>query len=528
MEALSAQRDRARKDPVFFANEFLGMPLHDGQIRFIQKVRQGIPELVEQHNTEVDREFEERLDKLKETLGVSEEKWQLIRRFLLSCANRWGKSAVIAVIQLWFLFNKFGIKAASDAEWFDIEYRTANIAPYSSLTEPVFMAMKAIMKSSYPIRDQETGMMTTNKCQIEWFYIEERTLNSPPYKMFFANNSYIEHLSLMGGKGDNLQGKPYGLITYDEAPRSDHMEMEIDNSILGRLLDWTAPLILLGTADQDSNSILYWSDLHKEGLIGLNRSYTQEGTIYENRFMTREQVAEHEKMLEGNPLKDQMLLGKIIFGTQTIYPGQDILDALDESLNDGERYQVGHKYVISIDTAIGSDEMVYHVLDITNKPYRKVWTDGVKGSTRSPQMHLNALCNLVDAYRDDTDNLRIILETFNGESARFYEDLPPYIKAITQTLGTWQPSRIHTENKNPAPNRTAQIKKADIIVALKKLLAEHGLKIPKNDHQLIKQLQIYKEDDRKLPTDRLIALALGAWLAEDLTKKAESLQLIDL
>ena len=510
MQALSQQRDRARKDPVFFANEFLGMPLHDGQIRFIEKVCQGVPELVELHNTE-----------------FTDEQQELLRRFLLSCANRWGKSAVIAIIQLWFLFNKFGIKAASDAEWFDIEYRTANIAPYSSLTEPVFMAMKAILKSSYPIRDQETGMMTTNKCQIEWFYIEERTLNSPPYKMFFANNSYIEHLSLMGGKGDNLQGKPYGLITYDEAPRSDHMEMEIDNSILGRLLDWTAPLILLGTADQDSNSILYWADLHKEGLVGLNSSYTQEGTIYENRFMTREQVAEHEKMLEGNPLRDQMLLGKIIFGTQTIYPGQDILDAQDESLNDGERYKEGHRYVIGVDTAIGSDEMVYQVLDVTKKPYRRVWCEAVKGASRSPQMHLNAFCNLVDSYRNGS-NLNIALETFNGESARFYEDLPPYIRVITKTFGTWQPSKLHTENKNPIPSRSAQVKKADIIVALKKLLAEHGLKIPKNDHQLIKQLQIYKEDDKKLPTDRLIALALAAWLAEDVARKAQGLVAIDL
>jgi len=172
--------------------------------------------------------------------------------------------------------------------------------------------------------------------------------------------------------------------------------------------------------------------------------------------------------------------------------------------------------------------MVYHVLDVTLKPYRKVWTDAVKGASRSPQMHLNALCNLFDAYRDDTNNVQVIIETFNGESARFYEDLPPYIKVVTHTLGTWQQSRIHTENKNPAPNRTAQIKKADILVALKKLLAAKELKIPKTDYELIKQLQIYKEDDKKLPTDRLIALALAAWLAEDLAKKTQGLVLIDL
>lgn len=524
MANLATQRDRARVDPVFFANEFLGMSLHEGQIKYLRMACLGVPEIVDQLNQDNNdlKELREFLEKF-----LPGPQWALIRRFLLSCANRWGKSAVISVLQLWYLFNKFGIKTPSPEEWFDIEYRTANIAPYAALTEPVFQAMKAIMTSSYPIKSPITGEMTTNKCQIEWFYLQERTINSPPYKLYFANNSYIEHLSLMAGKGDNLQGKPYGLITYDEAPRSDHLQLELDNSVLGRLLDWTAPLHLLGTPDQDSNSLLYYHDLYEQGLVGLNSSYTQEGSIYENSFMTKGQIAEHEQMLEHNPLKDQMLHGKFIFGTQTIYPGQDIIDAQDETLNNGERYQEGHKYVFGVDTAIGSDEMVYQVLDITEKPYRRVWCEAIKGSMRSPQMHLNAFCNLVDAYRNG-DNVWIALETFNGESARFYEDLPPYIKVLTRTFGTWQPSRLRTDNKNTPATRSAQVKKADILVALKKLLAEKGLKIPKTDYDLIKQLLIYKEDDKKLPTDRLIALALAAWLAEDLAKKHVGLQMIDL
>jgi len=479
------QTARGREDPVYFINEFLGMPLHEGQKKYLRQA----------------------------TKAIDNGDDELIRRFILSCANRWGKSATISCLQLWYLFYKFGIKAKNPEDWYQIEYRTANIAPFSSLTEPVFQAMKAIMTSSYPIRDKKTGMTTVNKCKIEAFYLQERTINNPPYKLYFANNSYIEHLSLMGGKGDNLQGKPYGLITYDEAPRSDHLQLELDNSVLGRLLDWTAPLHLLGTPDQDSNSLLYYHDLYEEGLVGVNASYTQEGSIYENEFMTDAQVKEHEKMLEHNPLKDQMLHGKFIFGTMTIFPGQDILDSEDEALNDGIRYQEGHKYVIGVDTAIGNDEMVYQVIDVTTKPYRKVWTEGIKGSARSPQMHLNVLCNLFDSYRND-DNIEMVVETFNGESARFVEDLPPYIRAVTHTYGSWQPNKINTDNQNKSKNKTTMIKKADLIVALKKVLAAKELKIPKTDYQLIKQLQIYKENDKAIPTDRVMALALAVWLAE--------------
>lgn len=452
---------------------------------------------------------------------------ELIRRFILCCANRWGKSALISCLQLWYLFYKFGVKTAKQEDWWSIEYRTANIAPFSSLTEPVFQSMKAIMTSTYPIRDPKTGNTTTNECQIEWFYLDDRTINTPPYKLFFANNSYIEHLSLMGGRGDNLQGKPYGLITYDEAPRSDHLQLELDNSVLGRLLDWTAPLHMLGTPDSDSSSLLYYHDLYKEGLIGINSSYTQEGSIYENEFMTPEQITEHERMLEDNPFRDQMLHGKFLFGTQTLFPGPDILEAEDESLNDGKRAVKGHKYVIGVDTAIGSDEMVYLVIDITEKPYELVWIDACKGNSRSPQMHLLALCNLVDNYRDE-NNIQLIIETWNGESARFYQDLPPYIKVFTHTYGSWQPSKLRTENKNPVSSRANSIKKADILVALKKILASKNLKIPKQGYELIRQLSYYKEDDKRLVTDRVMALALAVWLAQEQVAKDQELKFIEL
>lgn len=492
MEITQAELQKAnelgRTDPIVFIETLLGMKLHEGQVKYLKEAVKAVD------NGEND----------------------LIRRFILSSANRWGKSALIACLQLWYLYYKIGVRAESMEDWFKIEYRTANIAPFASLTEPVFKAMKDIMTSRYPVRDGE-GNIGTNKCQIEWFYLENRTLNTPPFKLFFANNSYIEHLSLMGNKGDSLQGKPYGIITYDEAARSDHLQLEIDDAITGRLLDWTAPLHLLSTPAQDSASLLYYNDLYKEGLVGLNSSYTQTGSIYENTFFTKAQVAEQERMLEGNPLKDQVLFGKFIFGTTTLFPGQDILDSEDDTLNDGERYAVGHKYVIGIDTAIGNDEMVYCVIDVTEKPYRLVWLEACKGTSRSPQMHLNALCMLVDSYRLE-GNVQIILETFNGESARFYEDLPPYIKAFTQTLGTWQPSKIRTDNDNPAPSRTAQIKKADILIALKKILAAHELKIPKAEQRLISQLSIYKEDDKRIPTDRVIALALAVWLADDRSK----------
>lgn len=488
-----------RTDPIAFIEQLLGMRLHDGQKLY-----------------------------LKNAVRLQ------TRINLLTCANRWGKSTLLACLHIWYNFYKIGIPAATGGEkaqlaWEKAEYRTANIAPHSALTEPVFKTISQIMTSSFPVKD-EKGQMAPNECLIGWFFLPDRTLNTPPYKQFFDNNSYVEHRSLGADQGDSLQGKPYGLITYDEGFRSDHLQNEMDDAILPRLADWQGPLHILSTPSQSSHSTLYAYHLYQDGLIGRNKTYTQMGSLKQNTFFSPAQIQAQYDLYADNPLKDQVLEGKFIFGGDTLFPFDQIEAAMDSSLNDGERYKEDeglneynepimkpHHYVMGIDTAIGQDEMVYTVLDVTKKPWRLVWMEAVKGNSRSPQMHLNALCNLVDNYRHE-GNLDILLETWNGESARFYHDLPPYIKAITRTYGAWQPAKQRTDNENKETTKTRLIKKADLLVALKKTLADNNLRLPRNNTKLLEQMQIYREDDSKIPTDRVISLALATWLADDGSK----------
>lgn len=480
-----------RDDPVRFSEELLGMKLHPGQKRYMEAAKKGV-----------------------KTPQQSPE----FRIFVLSAANRYGKSVVISCLQLWYLFYKIGIPAEDPTKWAEIEYRTANIAPISPLTEPVFRTMKNILTNRYPVPDKD-GKMTTNVCLIDWFYDEKRTINTPPYKMYFQFNCYIEHLSLMGGKGNNLQGKPYGLITYDEACRSDHLQLEMDNSILGRLLDWTAPLHLLSTPDSDSASLIYYHRLYQNGLLHIDQTHTQEGSIYENSFMTKTQIQDQVKMLEGNPLKDQMLEGKFVWGGNNLFKGEAINDCLDRELNNGERYQDKHKYVIGIDTAIGSDEMVYTVLDTTAKPYRIVREIAAKGNSKSPQLHLNDLLMLIDEY-NHSNNVELCLETWSGESIRFFYDLPDHIKGITTCYGAWSPSTIDKSRQdNPTTNIPNASKKSDLLINLNKIITRHEIRIPSNAMSLIQQLTIYKEKDNNLATDHVFALAMACWLAEDRQKQ---------
>lgn len=488
---------------MLFINRLLGMPLHPGQIKYIEDTT-----------------------RLKTKVNV------------LNPANRFGKTTIIACLHIWTDFYKRGIPTGNRKAWARAQYRTANVAPSSSLIEAGFNYIDQIMTSSFPIVLPD-GRIVSNTCLIEWFYLKNKTRTTPVHLQFFANNSYIEHRTLGMSASDSLEGKPYGLITYDEGGRSHHLEQEVNGTLLARLFDWNGQLHIVSTPHQKSPSILYHFELYQKGLAGVPGYYTMEGQLKDNIFFPKEQVQAQYDLYEANPLRDQVLYGKFVFGGDNLYNAEDILATKDETLNDGERYKEGHTYVISTDTAIGADEMVHTVLDVTNLKVtreenaytvegkaRLVRQLAAKGNSKSPQRHLNDFIDLFDSYRTEEYSPEYILETWNGESVRFYHDLPDYIKVKTTCYGSWQPMKPPTDNENKEKPKTQAVKKTDILLSLGKLLAARGLKIFSVDPNpvmtvsderpgadLMQQLTIYKEDDKNLPTDRLMSLALGCWIA---------------
>lgn len=493
------------------------MPLHPGQIKYIEDTT-----------------------RLKTKINV------------LVPANRWAKTTTLALIQIWFNFYKFGVPDGNKAAWMKALYRTANVAPAAALVEPVFSYIDQILTSSFPIR-LPNGTIVTNRCLIEWFYLKNKTTTKPSPRQYFANNSSIEHRTLGMTGADSLEGRPFGIITYDECGRSDHLEREVNGTLLARLFDFNGPLHLASTPDQSSSSILYHYELYTKGMNKLPGHYTMEGQLKDNIFFPKEQIEQQYRLYEGNPLKDQVLYGKFVFGGDNIYNAEDILAAKDESLNDGKRYIDGHKYIIATDTAIGADEMVHTVLDITDLEIE--YHDNVselkgrvelvkqvaaKGNSKSPTRHLNDFIDLYESYRTDTYSPDYILETWNGESVRYYHDLPDYIKVHTKCFGTWQPKRVTSDNKNNEKSKPRAAKKSDVLMAIAKMLSSRVLKIPAVDQNpvmynnedkpgadLVQQLTIYKEADNNLPTDRLFSLGLACHMAINENNGKKSITFID-
>lgn len=440
---------------------------------------------------------------------------------ILTPSNRWGKTVVTAVKHLHKNFYKVGIGQGNKEGWLGLEYRTANISPSSSNTEACFKAMCQIMESRFPI-PQPDGSVINNKCLIGWFEIRERRLNTAPFKIVYANNASTEFRSMGADKGDSLQGKPYGYISYDEGGRSDHLETEIWDNILPRLADWNGELDIPSTPDSNSPSILYHYQIYNMGLVEDSVYYTQKGSIDDNQFLSQDVRNTQISLYQNTPSGPQVLHGEFVFGGDNIFPIAEILKAMDESLNEGEAYIPGHRYMLSIDTAIGSDERVYNMIDWTDpNNLRLARKKYAKGASMSPQMHMLECQELFDSYNKH-NNVTIMLETFNGESARFYMDLPEYMKVVTKCYGTWQPPALDPK----IAKKRRSVKKTDIIISLRKAISGFIIKFSARDAELKQQLSIYREDDSKLPTDHVISLALGIFEVTDGQPKLEEAQFV--
>lgn len=476
---MEAAYERGRTDIVFFAWYFLGLKLHPGQIRF-----------------------------LREADGMVN---------VLVPGNRFGKSVIIAVRHIWFNFYKVGVADSQGDAWAKFAYRSAAIAPNGKILALDYRIIVEIMESRFKISPDGEAIQTNN-CRIGWYMVAK--IKSPQHQIMFKDNSSVEFYSTSDDKGGSLQGDYYGYASYDEGGRSHHLYLELNQNIGQRLSQMQAPLDLVSTPAMDSPSLVYHHEIFQKGLRHEGGYRSFEGSAYENIYLPKWYFEREELRLAGDPLYDQVLHGKFVFSGATLYNKDDIEAAVTDELNGGIRYQKGHRYIISTDTAISSDEQVDTVLDVPvgfdikdvdTPKIRLVRQNAHKGSTKSPQVAMQDHIDLWESY-DKEKTVSGIVETFNEGSARWHLDLPDNMKRRTKCFGSYQPlSAKRAAAKSSAP-RTNGAKKVDMLIALRKCLAAGVIELPSDNKELLEQLMMYREDDTNLRTDRVISLALACWM----------------
>lgn len=465
------------RDPIFFAEFFLGLHLTAFQIRYLK---------------------------------ASVEEKQL----LLITSNQCGKTVGLAVGHIWTNFYKRGL--SGDLKLIEkTYYQTLNISPVSRQAKEAFRYVNEILHSAFGW--EENGKRAVNNCLIEWFYVGQ---NETLGRIDFSNNSSLFCLSTGEDQGAGLQGAQFGLITYDECNQSHHLREELPARVFSRCSKMSAPIHLCATPDEMAKSQQYWFHLWNEAKAHIAKGTKGtwlliEGKYDENIFIPEATREDYKRRLMSiSPERyNQVILGQFVASDRRMFP-PEVVEALWDGKDKLTLAQMEREYVLSVDWGVaeGGDETVMLVADITD-PLNAEIVDAYSRTGGDP-VELMAMASLLRQEYNEADS---VLDTasMGGEMFR-------------KMLSAIKPISFGNENKANAliytQMRLRNNCKKDI--PLNELSTTGKIKsyyLPK----LEEQLSSYRVEDAKIEQDWVMAFIQLVWYL-DKYKKASKIQAFPL
>lgn len=450
-------KDKGERDPVYFAEHFLGMKLHPGQKEW-----------------------------LRETVKKE-------RKLNILCpANQYGKSVLIAIKHIYYCFYKRYLP------YKDGPYQTLYLSPRLSQAEQTYNYIINILQSQFMF--QYRGKWMTNECRIGRFLVTplkvplQQQISSTPIR--FSNKSQVIVRSTSGDSASALAGTQYGLITYDECVYSKHLEEEFGRMI-SRVMRLAGDIDFVSTPDEDADGQQYYLYLMEKGVKKEDGFFTQMGRFDDNIFIDKDTKTKFKTSLKATQSPDvyrRIIFGEFTRGQTSLWTHARILKMWRDLpfLTKGE---IGRYYIIGADWAMSNDYTVFVVLDATTVPYRIVAFERFKGNEKSPQEQIALLRDLKGRFNDAD----IVMDVSSLGGKILDIDL--------EDTGAYGINLTHKE-------------KAGLIYAIKKALYydKEGLEtkiISPRIEQLERELGSYRRDDEKIIQDSVIALGLPLyWLEE--------------
>lgn len=473
-----------RYDKVKFAEEILGLHLHDGQKEFLRHA--------------VDRKF-----------------------FLLDPSNQWGKSFTIAILLIWCAVYKFN-QAGWDYDvtpvgFEDMPYLPIYLTPklrqarsvytyiLQFLTSKFFWTEEVIYDRRNPtdyrkkteinkLRHYSSKCLLTGLLQNPRKVPNTQQISTTPVEL--TGNREINILSTLTDQGASTAGAQFPIIIYDECCLDNHLQETVGNYLYSRSLKFQAPIILVSTPDQASESYTYFLQLAQDSEDDSDW-YHMSGVLTDNRFYTRDQIAkEKERLKKLDPdVYRQVFYGDYVAGRGTFFKPSTI-ERIFSKENEFTEALPKHQYVMGADFASSQSYTVFVVLDITDKErwdLVKLWR--CKGIEYSPDYQLEVLIDLSREY----NNARVGIDA-------------------SSLAGPLLESRLHS--LDVYANNFSGINKKELLLALKKALTWNDKgKIrapwPGSDKQLQalkRELHTYVEKDRGKVKDCVMSLGLAAWV----------------
>lgn len=368
---------RGRLDPVLFAEDLLGVSLHDGQKMFLWLTT---------------HTGKKKCFKLGVGMGMwatapeFEKLWALpMKRNILVPANRWGKTVVLSVKHIWTDFYKIGI--VGDPEIVASKRcGSLNLSPHSNQVTASFDYIVEILESRFVWN--EKGRSKRNRCRIGWFLSGyQRTQR----RITFSNNTTWAGIPTGEDQGGSLAGTTYLYVSYDECAQSLHLRAELPAKILSRVIDVNGAVDLVSTPEVDKPSHQYYMQIVKKGQHREDGWFAMVGKMSDNTFLSADEMElASESIKKTDPIKwRQVFLGEFVAGGKRMFPPIVVERLFDRAVP--EVPLVAHEYLISIDWgfADSGDPTIFYIIDYTNAKgaapfeprYRIAYRESIRGGS---------------------------------------------------------------------------------------------------------------------------------------------------
>lgn len=466
-EVLAKMLARGRTDIIYFANEILGIKLHEGQKKWLI-------ETMKPHR----------------------------KRNILVPANKWAKTVVTVVKEIYKCFYKDGISGTAEqikAQY----YPVLHASPHSMQVQAGLEYIRQILTGNFTWK--EDGKTLSNQCLISDFFI---SVTRNPLKAKFANNSCVIGASTGEDKGASLAGSDFAYIGYDEAPQSRHLKEELPARLLSRLIKFGGDIDIIGTPE-DLNPITqtYYRKIVKMGLAEEKGWFTMTGKLDDNTFLSEEKrLIMKKELMETDPEKyRQVVFGEFIDTGGKMFSSGEILQMWTEEIPtpakdtpfDADPMGI---YLISVDWGFSDrgDPTVMFVFDISTKPYKIVYCFAYQGGDPSNMLsklrQLRGHFNNAIVVHDKSSMGGVIVD-------KQLKDIHPKSYSYQKVKG----EMLYSLKDSMTAKRRTKFKDNNLVDMNLNFGLIRSFYIPK----LEEELSNYSLDDKNLEQDYVMALAMG-------------------
>ncbi len=441
---------------------------------------------------------------------------------LCTAGNAAGKTWALTIKHIYYCVFKIGLEhliTENPAKWLAAQYNTLNCSYEYKISTRVFDLINKLYINNPLFKNLLIKDIRQSDNRITWF-----------------NGAETHCISLDEG-GKHIEGERYRLITVDELGYKFSPDLQdIYYSVLiPRTMGADGIVTLVGTPKEAQSPWI--NELHERSKKEKDIIYIQMPTI-ENTYIPKSEIKQREAMTKDFPIWHRMVFyGELIPTAGNSLTARQIENAIDYNLPcDGRNREAkpsksplmfgtqdkieGHKYVSFWDIAMQTDWSVGITLDVTTIPfsvvnYTRVNRSNIKGWSELFDLMVREYKRYGSTqHYDSTGQIGGKLKEDLRKIA-FDQDLPSNFsraKMILGDKGKMKPDSIGKEELINCLTLAFAYKEP---VDEKDLTIWGKVRIP-NIKQLIKELQQYHPDDKKIKeTDSVIALAGALAVAPD-------------